>query len=150
MPTDNKAQESTPGGSGVVAVPSGQRGDLQCASEVTIAVEQTDEARSKVDARVKPAREDDWSTEYLDAIVAVKVVEGEKDGSRVRHTFNLLDYYNPETETMWLFATGKLLQVPLNPDRWIEKACEVVGDGFTQDEWDRYVPGDEPLTSACN
>jgi len=55
-----------------------------------------------------------------------------------------------ETESMWLFATGKLVQVPLNPQRWIEKACEVVGDGFTQDEWNRYVPGDEPLTSACD
>ncbi|MDH3247398.1 MAG: protein kinase [Acidimicrobiia bacterium] len=59
-------------------------------------------------------------------------------------------WYDPETESMWLFATGKLLQAPLNPERWIEKACEVVGRGFTQDEWDRYVPGDEPLTSACD
>jgi saccharopine dehydrogenase-like NADP-dependent oxidoreductase len=33
------------------------------------------------------------------------VVEGEKDGSRVRHTFNLLDYYNPETETMSMART---------------------------------------------
>jgi glutamate-5-semialdehyde dehydrogenase len=30
----------------------------------------------KADARVKPASEDDWSTEYLDAIIAVKVVDG--------------------------------------------------------------------------
>jgi glutamate-5-semialdehyde dehydrogenase len=29
-----------------------------------------------VDARVKPAREADWSTEYLDAIVSMKVVDG--------------------------------------------------------------------------
>ncbi len=28
------------------------------------------------DPRVKPASEEDWSTEYLDAIVAVKVVDG--------------------------------------------------------------------------
>lgn len=28
------------------------------------------------DARVKPAAEDDWSTEYLDAIIAAKVVDG--------------------------------------------------------------------------
>jgi len=35
-----------------------------------------DEDTQKVDARVKPASEDDWSTEYLDAIVAVKVVDG--------------------------------------------------------------------------
>jgi glutamate-5-semialdehyde dehydrogenase len=29
-----------------------------------------------VDARVKPASEDDWSTEYLDAIISVKVAAG--------------------------------------------------------------------------
>ena len=29
-----------------------------------------------VDARVKPATEEDWGTEYLDAIIAVKVVDG--------------------------------------------------------------------------
>ncbi len=30
----------------------------------------------RADSRVKPASEDDWSTEYLDAIIAVKVVDG--------------------------------------------------------------------------
>jgi glutamate-5-semialdehyde dehydrogenase len=30
----------------------------------------------KADARVKPATEDDWAKEYLDAIIAVKVVDG--------------------------------------------------------------------------
>jgi glutamate-5-semialdehyde dehydrogenase len=30
----------------------------------------------RADERVKPASEDDWSTEYLDAIIAVKVVDG--------------------------------------------------------------------------
>ncbi len=35
-----------------------------------------DEDTQNVDARVKPVSEDDWSTEYLDAIIAVKVVDG--------------------------------------------------------------------------
>ena len=35
-----------------------------------------DAAVQKVDARVKPASEDDWSTEYLDAIIAARVVDG--------------------------------------------------------------------------
>jgi glutamate-5-semialdehyde dehydrogenase len=30
----------------------------------------------KIDPRVKPASESDWSTEYLDAIIAAKVVDG--------------------------------------------------------------------------
>jgi glutamate-5-semialdehyde dehydrogenase len=35
-----------------------------------------DEAAQAVDPRVKPAVEEDWSTEYLEAIIAVKLVEG--------------------------------------------------------------------------
>ena len=35
-----------------------------------------DEAARRVDARVKPAVEDDWNAEYLDAIIAAKVVDG--------------------------------------------------------------------------
>jgi glutamate-5-semialdehyde dehydrogenase len=35
-----------------------------------------DGAACKVDARVKPASEEDWSTEYLDAIVSIKLVDG--------------------------------------------------------------------------
>jgi glutamate-5-semialdehyde dehydrogenase len=35
-----------------------------------------DKATVAVDKRVKPASEEDWSTEYLDAIIAVKLVDG--------------------------------------------------------------------------
>jgi glutamate-5-semialdehyde dehydrogenase len=35
-----------------------------------------DQATQAADARVKPATEADWSTEYLDAIIAAKVVDG--------------------------------------------------------------------------
>jgi glutamate-5-semialdehyde dehydrogenase len=35
-----------------------------------------DKATLAVDSRVKPATEEDWGTEYLDAIIAVKVVDG--------------------------------------------------------------------------
>ncbi len=35
-----------------------------------------DEATRAVDARVKAATEEDWATEYLDAIIAVRVVDG--------------------------------------------------------------------------
>jgi saccharopine dehydrogenase-like NADP-dependent oxidoreductase len=33
------------------------------------------------------------------------VVEGSKGGTRLRHTYNLLDYYNPDTETMSMART---------------------------------------------
>jgi glutamate-5-semialdehyde dehydrogenase len=35
-----------------------------------------DETVQRADARVRPAREDDWYTEYLDAIIAARVVDG--------------------------------------------------------------------------
>ncbi len=35
-----------------------------------------DEAARAADARVKPASEEDWRTEYLDAIISAKVVDG--------------------------------------------------------------------------
>jgi glutamate-5-semialdehyde dehydrogenase len=35
-----------------------------------------DDATRKTDARVKPASEEDWSTEYLDSIIAARVVDG--------------------------------------------------------------------------
>jgi glutamate-5-semialdehyde dehydrogenase len=35
-----------------------------------------DRATQGVDPRVKPATEEDWATEYLDAIIAAKVVDG--------------------------------------------------------------------------
>jgi len=35
-----------------------------------------DEAARAADPRVKPASEEDWSTEYLDAVIAAKVVDG--------------------------------------------------------------------------
>jgi glutamate-5-semialdehyde dehydrogenase len=35
-----------------------------------------DDAAQNADARVKPASDEDWDTEYLDAIIAVKVVDG--------------------------------------------------------------------------
>jgi glutamate-5-semialdehyde dehydrogenase len=38
-----------------------------------------DEDSREADARVKPASEEDWHTEYLDAVIAVKVVDGLDD-----------------------------------------------------------------------
>ena len=38
-----------------------------------------DDAVQKADARVKPATEEDWSTEYEDAIISARVVDGVDD-----------------------------------------------------------------------
>lgn len=46
-----------------------------------------DEATQAVDPRVTPASEEDWSTEFLDRIIAVKVVEGLDEAIRHIETF---------------------------------------------------------------
>ena len=46
-----------------------------------------DETVRKVDARVKPATEADWATEYLDAIIAAKVVDGIDEAIRHISTY---------------------------------------------------------------
>lgn len=50
---------------------------------------------------------DAWSFDdgEPDLTVMRIVVEGVKDGKRVRYTYNLLDYYNPDTETMSMART---------------------------------------------
>jgi len=42
-----------------------------------------DEAVQRIDPRVRPATEDDWRTEYLDAVIAARVVDGVDEA--VRH-----------------------------------------------------------------
>lgn len=50
---------------------------------------------------------DAWSFDEGEPDLTVMriVIEGVKDGKRVRHTYNLLDYYNPDTETMSMART---------------------------------------------
>ena len=58
-------------------------------------------------------------------------------------------WYDEANRSMWMNSGGQLLQIPLDPQRWIERSCQIVGRALTQDEWDRLVPGDEPLRSVC-
>ncbi|MFO1110403.1 MAG: glutamate-5-semialdehyde dehydrogenase [Bradyrhizobium sp.] len=45
-----------------------------------------DAAVQKVDARVKPASDEDWDTEYLDSIIAARVVDGVNEAIAHIHT----------------------------------------------------------------
>ena len=54
-----------------------------------------------------------------------------------------------DTSSMWIHFGGQLLSISLDPGRWVESACEIVGRDLTEEEWDRLVPGDEPLRSVC-
>ena len=54
------------------------------------------------------------------------------------------------SDSLWVLSGDRMLEIPLDPALWIERACEFVGRDFTADEWDRLVPGDgEPDQSAC-
>ncbi len=55
-------------------------------------------------------------------------------------------WYDESTESMWVSSSGKYLQIPLNPERWVERACDVVSRDLTPDEWDRPAtsPFDPP------
>jgi glutamate-5-semialdehyde dehydrogenase len=61
----------------------------------------------KVDKRVKPAAEADWSTEYLDAIIAAKVVDG-VDGA-IAHIESHGSHHTDAIVTEDAAAAGKFL-----------------------------------------
>ncbi|MGB3735211.1 MAG: protein kinase [Ilumatobacter sp.] len=56
---------------------------------------------------------------------------------------------DPNADSVWITSGTELLEIPLEPALWMERACEVVGRDFTQDEWELFVPGDEQVQSAC-
>lgn len=58
-------------------------------------------------------------------------------------------WFDAESNSIWVASSGRLLNIPLDPAQWIERACSVVGRDLTQAEWERYVPGDEQRHSAC-
>lgn len=58
-------------------------------------------------------------------------------------------WYDEHTETFWVYTSGEPIQVPLDPERWVATAGEIVGRDLTQSEWDRHVPGDSPRQAAC-
>lgn len=58
-------------------------------------------------------------------------------------------WFDSDLGTVWVASAGRLLEISLEPARWIERACEYVARDLTQDEWDRYVPGDQAPQSTC-
>ncbi|MFO7778127.1 MAG: BTAD domain-containing putative transcriptional regulator [Nitriliruptoraceae bacterium] len=49
----------------------------------------------------------------------------------------------------WLSTPGRAIRVPIDPEAWIERACEVVGRELTGAEWAEHVPGDVAREPAC-
>ena len=67
-----------------------------------------DRAALVVDKRVNPASEEDWSTEYLDAIIAVKVVDGV--ASAIEHIERYGSHHTDAIVTEDLSAAEKFLR----------------------------------------
>lgn len=49
----------------------------------------------------------------------------------------------------WLSTPGRAIRVPIEPEAWIERACEVVGRELTDAEWDEHVPSDVDRGPVC-
>jgi WD40 repeat protein len=58
-------------------------------------------------------------------------------------------WYDEATDTVWVATSGQILQFSLDPERWVERVCELVARELTASEWERLVPGDEPQRTAC-
>jgi glutamate-5-semialdehyde dehydrogenase len=66
-----------------------------------------DEAAQRADARVRPASEEDWDAEYLDAIIAAKVVDG-VDGA-IAHIHDHGSHHTDAIVTEDAEAAGRFL-----------------------------------------
>ncbi|HKJ54649.1 MAG TPA: BTAD domain-containing putative transcriptional regulator [Nitriliruptoraceae bacterium] len=58
-------------------------------------------------------------------------------------------WYDRATDTVWVVTGERLVQIPVEPERWIAKACAAVGRDLTPDEWDQYVPGGGDPVPVC-
>jgi WD40 repeat protein len=61
-----------------------------------------------------------------------------------------LPWYDATTDSVWVATSGTILQFSLDPERWADRLCTLVGRELTPQEWDRYVPGDAPHRDVCD
>lgn len=58
-------------------------------------------------------------------------------------------WYDASSDSIWVATAGTVLRLPLDPERWVERVCELVGRELTSDEWEQLVPGDAAQRPAC-
>lgn len=56
---------------------------------------------------------------------------------------------HPDESHVWIRLDGQWTKIPLDPERWLELACELAGRSLTEAEWRDFVPGDRPYRDAC-
>lgn len=68
---------------------------------------------------------------------------------RGSHAIQLGSWYEEQSDSVWVVSQTQLIRLPLDPAVHLRRACEIVGRDFTQEEWDRFVPGGGRVQSAC-
>ncbi|MEM9745468.1 MAG: WD40 repeat domain-containing protein, partial [Actinomycetota bacterium] len=58
-------------------------------------------------------------------------------------------WYDEETDSVWIASGTRLLRLPLSPDDFLERACDVLDRELTQQEWDNYVGLGGGVRSVC-
>ncbi len=58
-------------------------------------------------------------------------------------------WYDDASDMIWVRTAAHVVQIPLDPARWVERACAVVGRDLITTEWDEFVPGGGAVVSAC-
>lgn len=90
---------------------------------------------------------------YLDGTIRLLDVErAEPAGVVWSGTGNFIGetgWYNKSSDTLWMSTADRLIEIPLDPERWVERACGILSRELTPAEWERLVPGDEPQRPAC-
>ena len=59
-------------------------------------------------------------------------------------------WYDAAVDSVWVATSGTILRLPLDPDRWADRLCDLVERELTTAEWDRFVPGEAPRRDVCD
>lgn len=65
-------------------------------------------------------------------------------------TFTATPFYDELSDTLWAGSSGTLLQISLDPNRWVERACELVSRDLSSTEWERFIPGSGDPETGCS
>ena len=90
---------------------------------------------------------------YLDGTIRLLDIElAEPAGVVWTGTGNLVGepgWYDESSDTLWMSTADRLIEIPLGPEQWVERACGILSRELTPAEWKRLVPGDDPQRPAC-
>lgn len=56
----------------------------------------------------------------------------------------------PDERFVWIILDDVWTRLPIDPEEWRVRACDLAGRPITEQEWRDFVPGDEPYRDACS